>query len=288
MLAQARSTQSDEIDRMVAEIGIPPCPSVLATLIREARADEPDFGRVASLISSDVGLSAAMLKVANSALYGGNASVDSARGAVMRIGLKSAVQLVTGLLLRQAFAADGNASLEQFWESSGRIAALSAHIAGQVGSKAAAAERELAYTFSLFRECGTALMLLRFPDYPRLVAATEKLDRRLTDLEQARYGFTHTQVGYELAHSWLLNDVLCTAVLHHHSPDAMRGRRSDLSPTSMRLIAIAAIAESAYQIDSGETPRKELATATKFALLQFNLTSADLDNFAREAATIGV
>jgi HD-like signal output (HDOD) protein len=287
MLAQTRLTQADEIDRMVADIGIPPCPTVLATLIREARADEPDFGRVSELISSDVGLSAAMLKVANSALYGaGGARLDSVRQAVMRIGLKSAVQLVTGLLLRQAFPADGNDRLERFWESSSRIAALSAHIAVAVGSAQAAQERELAHTFSLFRDCGSALMLCRFTDYPSLTAAAAKLDRRLTDLEQVRYGFSHAQVGFELACSWLLNDVLCKAVLHHHSQDAMRGRRGDLHATSMRLIAIAAIAENVYCMENGEAPGKELARAGELSLMQFDLAPAALRELAEGAEAL--
>jgi HD-like signal output (HDOD) protein len=283
MLAQTLTPPSDEVDRLVAEIGIPPCPTVLATLIREARADEPNFGRVSELISSDVSLSAAMLKVANSALYGGGMALDTVRQAAMRIGLKSTVQLVTGLLLRQAFPAGTNDRLEQFWVSSARIATLSAHISGQVGSRQAAAERELAHTFSLFRDCGSALMLCRYTDYPSLVAASRKLERRQTDLEQVRYGFSHAQVGFELACSWLLNDVLCKAVLHHHSPDAMRGRRGDLNPASMRLIAIAAIAENVYAMENGEAPGKELATAGEFALMQFSLAPAVLADFAREA-----
>lgn len=269
---------------MVADIGIPPCPAVLAKLIREARADEPDFACIGDLIASDVGLSAAMLKVANSALYGASgARLDSVRQAVMRIGLKNTVQLLTGLLLRQAFPADGNQNLDGFWESSSRIAAIAAHIATQVGSAPSAADRELAFTFSLFRDSGTALMLRRYADYPRLVAAAEKLGRRLTDVEQARYGFSHAQLGFELARSWLLNEVLCSAVLHHHSPDATLGRRRDLQPASMRLIAIAVLAEHVYLAQSGEARGKELAAAVELALLHVGLARSALEGIAREA-----
>ena len=285
MLAQPRFAHADEVDRMVADIGIPPCPSIVATLIREARADEPDFGRISTLVSADVGLAAAVLKVANSALYGGGAPLDSVRQAVMRIGMRNTVQLLTGLLLRQAFPVDGKASLDAYWESSSRIAELAVRVADEVCA-GRPAERELAYTFALFRDCGTALMLCRYEDYPRLLEARNRLDRRVADLEQARYGFTHAQVGFELARSWLLNEILCLAVLHHHSFDALRGRRSDLGPTSMRLIAIGAVAESVYLLECGELAAKEVEAAAEFAMLQLGLHPTALDDFAREARSI--
>ncbi len=254
-------------------------------MIREARADEPDLRTFSSLIESDIALGAAMLKVANSALYGnGGSPLDSVRKAVLRIGVANSVQLITGLLLRQAFPAGANARLDQFWASSSRIAALAAHIAGKLGGASAdPAERELAYTFSLFRDCGMALMLCRYENYPRLLTARVKLDRRLTDLEHAQYGFNHAQVGLALARSWLLNEVICQAVFHHHSPDAMRGRRSDLTPASMRLVAIGVLAERVNLLELGDAPDRELEVSVELSLRQLGLAQDSLSQFALHA-----
>jgi HD-like signal output (HDOD) protein len=269
-----------QAERIVADAGIPPCPAVLAKLVREARSDEPDLERIAGLVSSDPALAASILKTANSALYTGGSPLSSVRQALMRVGMRNAAEVITGLLLRQAFPV-GGAQMERFWESSSRIAALSAHIAGALGT----VERETAFTFGLFRDCGTAVLLQRFADYPRLVAAAPKIGRRVTDVEAARYGATHPQVGFAMARGWLLHDHLCTAVLLHHSPDAQCGRRSDLDPTSMRLIAVAALAEHAHMRESDEAPTEEVSTALAFSLSQLGISESALDEIVAEAET---
>ena len=59
-----------EAERVVRSIQLPPCPAILTKLVREMRLDEPDLKRFDALISSDVGLAAALLKTVNSPFYG--------------------------------------------------------------------------------------------------------------------------------------------------------------------------------------------------------------------------
>ncbi len=84
-------------------IRLPPCPATLTKLLREMRDDEPDFVKIAKLISTDVSLAGAMLKTVNSSFYGLRTKVGSVHQALNVIGLRNAGQLVTGLLLRDAF-----------------------------------------------------------------------------------------------------------------------------------------------------------------------------------------
>lgn len=268
-----------QADRIVADIGVPSCPAILTKLLRESRRDEPDFQLITGWIGSDMGLSAAILKTANSSLYGGSHQLTSIRQALMRVGMRNALQLITGLLLRQALPVSANVYMEDFWEASSRISALSGYLAGAIK----VADREAAFAFGLFRDCGMAVMLRKFDDYARVVGRAASGGMRLTDVEVARYGVNHAQVGYATARSWLLPDQLCDAVLHHHSPDAQRGRRGDLDPGSMRLIAVGALAEFAYQHELGETPRAEVDSAAVFSLMQFGISEAALLELAEGA-----
>lgn len=109
----------------------------------------------------------------------------------------------------------------------------------------------------------------------------------VTDLETVRYGATHAQVGFAMARGWLLHEHLCRAVLHHHSPDAQSGRRSDLDPASMRLIAVGALAEYQHARESDETPSEEVTTAFAFALSQLGISEAALDEIALETEEAG-
>src|SRR5262245_55625277 len=122
---EALSRQAEDI---VKSIGLPPCPAILTKLVREMRNAEPDFARLGELISGDVGLAAGLLKTVNSPFYGLRAKIGSVRQALVLIGLRNVTQLITGLLLRQAFPVGANARMEEFWNYSSKIARLSACI----------------------------------------------------------------------------------------------------------------------------------------------------------------
>jgi HD-like signal output (HDOD) protein len=115
------STDSDTLDRnadqIVGEIGIPPCPAILTKLLRETRAEEPDFRRVGQFIGGDVALASAVLKIANSPFYGARTKAASVQQALVLLGLGTVTQLVTGLLLRQAFSGAAGPGMERYWKA---------------------------------------------------------------------------------------------------------------------------------------------------------------------------
>src|SRR5262249_39116975 len=111
-MSQDLETLSPEAEQIVKSIGIPPCPALLAKLVREMRNDDPDFAKLGELIGSDVSLAAVLLKTVNSPFYGLRAKATSIRQALVFVGLRNVTQLVTGLLLRQAFPAGANARME--------------------------------------------------------------------------------------------------------------------------------------------------------------------------------
>jgi HD-like signal output (HDOD) protein len=268
----------DQAERVVREIGIPPCPATLARLVREARADEPDFGEIETIVGSDVGLAATLLKTVNSPFYGLAEPATSVRQALALLGTRTVAQLVTGLLLRQAFPA-GGARLESFWETSSSVAQLCAHIARATG----AADADAAHTFGLFRDAGRALLLRRYADYAEVEAAAAEAGRRIVDAETERYGINHVRVGSVLASSWLLPQPTCDAVLHHHSPDALAGRSRSLDAPSARMVAIAAIAERAHWMKLGEHCPQETEQSARFAALQLRIHDGALQDLLRES-----
>ena len=147
-----------EAERIINEIGLPPCPAILTTLMREMRADDPDFVKLGKLIGSDVSLAAAMLKTVNSPFYGLRSKASSVQQAIALLGLRNVAQIVTGLLLRQAFSGGASEMLEEFWEVSSAVAVLSALLAREVRGKG----RDEAYTFALFQDGKPVYMMHRF------------------------------------------------------------------------------------------------------------------------------
>ena len=153
--------QTDEAEKIIKSIAIPPRPAVILKVMEERNRPEPDLGRVARLIGGDVGLSAAMMKTVNSPFYGLRNKVGSVQHAVSMLGLSSVTNVATALSLRSSLAGSKAVPMERFWDTSSQIAMISAHAASSLPG----VSQEQAYTFGLFRDCGIPVLMQKFPDY---------------------------------------------------------------------------------------------------------------------------
>jgi hypothetical protein len=191
-MTQEIDTLDLEAERIINEIGLPPCPAILTTLMREMRADDPDFVKLGKLIGSDVSLAAAMLKTVNSPFYGLRSKASSVQQAIALLGLRNVAEMVTGLLLRQTFTGGASEVLEEFWEVSSAVAVLSALLARELRGKG----RDEAYTFALFRDCGMLAMLGNFDAYkPQLPGSKAQGEGSVTEIEEQLHGVHHARLG---------------------------------------------------------------------------------------------
>ena len=189
-----------EAEQVLSGICIPPCPAILTKLMKEMRGDEPDFTRISQLISEDASLAAAMLQTVNSAFYGLRTKATSVQQAIILLGLREVRRLATRILLRDAFSNGSSEVMEQYWESSSSIAQISAYLADHFGF-----DRDEAYTFALFRDCGMLAMMDSYEDYkpmlpgqalPAGCANVIALENTLHNMNHARSG---RQSGKNLA-----------------------------------------------------------------------------------------
>ena len=234
----ARAVPDEVIERTLKGIAIPVRPQVLVQLDRELGRSDPDPRVVSRLISADVGLSAAVLKTINSPFFGLSRRMSSLDQAVSMLGLRATGQLVTGLVLRNAFGAKG-AGLDRFWDSAQNVAGISRHIASLIPR----GPKDEAYCFGLFRDVGIPILLQKFPNYREtLVLADATTERPFTAVEEERHATDHATIGYMVAKGWLLPAATCEGILRHHDPTAFE--ENELADSSaLLLIAINALAE---------------------------------------------
>lgn len=236
------------IERSIVDVGIPPCPVILDRFMVEARKDEPDYHRLASIIGSDVGLSAGLIKTANSPYFGMRQRVRSVNEALAILGLNTASRAVAGIILRKAFPNVPN--LERFWDASARIARLSGWLAQHFEISGLRADD--AYTFGLFRDCGIPVLLGRFSNYEALLAtANREAVRSFTEVEETELPTNHAMIGCILAQSWWLPEEICLAIRNHHDLVALESANSNLPMLSRRLIATSQLAEHIVQKQLG-------------------------------------
>ena len=276
------SVPDNEVQNVVKDIGIPSCPAVLTKLVRAMRDDDPDFRKISALISSDVGLAAAMLKTVNSAFYGLRTKASSVSQALALLGMRNVERLVTGLLLREAFSGAASRTMEDFWESSSSIALITAWLA----RKLKIVNHEDAYTFSLFRDCGMAALIANFKDYrPALYAAAADLELMLAT-EENQYGMNHAALGYRMAKNWSLPETTCDAVLYHHDYDRLINGDIDIPESSVQLIVLALASEWIFTMQSDAKACQGWNKAGDFTLDKLAISQPQLEELLQEADSV--
>lgn len=269
----------ESAQKAVKGINIPPRPALLNELSNEMQKRDPDTNFMAGRIAKDVGLSAAILKVINSPYFGLRSKVGSVPMAVQLLGIQNVKSIVTGLLLKSTIG--GGLSLERFWDSSEKVAKISAYIASILPR----APRDEAYTLGLFRECGIPLLMLRFENYKDTLKLAGADSRPMNLVEDEHHGTNHAVVGYMVAKTWGLPDILVEAILRHHDTDVFSA--TDNAAAGVRtLIAINYLAE--YLNDTSVRMRDNLQwqAVAEPVLDHLGLTAGEFNDLKDDIASV--
>ena len=230
-------------------------------------------------MGSDVALASAVLKVANSPFYGLRIKAATVQHALALLGLSAVTQLVTGLLLRQAFSGSAGPGMERYWKMSMATSLICALLCRETGHS----EGGEACTYGLFRDCGMPVMLKRFPIYADIFDGSALTPGEpVLEIENERYNTNHARVGAHLSRSWGLPERLCYAISHHHDVLYSDEILAQAEAGAIDLIAIGLAAEQLYCLASGAVCQ-EWALAGEWALFELELTR---DKFATLAARV--
>lgn len=270
---------NQDAERAVKSFKIPPCPEILTSLVREMRTEEPDFRKVSNLVARDVGLGATLLRTVNSPAYGLRTKATSVHHALTVLGLNAIVQIMTGLLLRQAFPAAQHPKMQEIWEASSQVAEITAALA----VRTRVVDRDAAYTFGLFRDCGIPALMMHFDDYAQtLDDAAKEVDRKFTAVEDERYWTNHAEAGHTMAEAWFLPKTICDAILWHHDYAVLEQGHNEIADGSRKLIALALIAEWLAAQRAGSYPANEWLKGGTLSLQCVGSSEQEMQALARE------
>lgn len=274
----------DKLEQAVLKIGIPPCPVILLDIAEEARKDEPDFQKIEKLISADVGLSAALIKTINSPFYGLRTKVHSIMQAIRMLGLKHLSLMIMGMVLRNVLKGQSQIEMGRFWDASTKVAIISSYIASRLPyityeKRPRKIDKDEAYTYGLFQDCGIPILLNHHPGYKDVLKAANGLaDAKFTDFEDDEYGNNHAQVGYFLAKSWGLPEQMYNAIRMHHEHVALESDANFLSAESKDYIALALLAERAIQIITWQSQTCEWQKGRSWVMQHLGLSEEDFNS----------
>jgi len=179
---------------------------------------DSDAGEIENVLRYDPGLTANILKIANSAYFGGRGAIGSVRQAIVRLGWQKMRQLVV--------ASSVNAVMEspiagydlppgELWRH-----AVGVSVAAEVMVKEhRLSDCEETFTAALLHDVGK-IVLGSFVDvdYEEVKAvASEGLP--FEEAEHKVLGTDHAEVGAEILSDWSFPSAMVGAVRWHHEPD---------------------------------------------------------------------
>ncbi len=268
------------LDALVKSIEIPPRPRLLAEVQQEMASDDPDPRKIARLVSKDVAMSAALLKMANSVFFGLKHKAETIEQAAAFLGLTQCSSLLMGLITRKAINAEGPL-LDRFWDVSTKRSLSMVRLAKVLRTCAP----DVAHTFGLFCDIGIPLLMKRFPDYvDTLEQANADCDNLFTASEDNKHNTNHTIIGSILADSWGLSNEVTFAIREHHNYGIMQ--ESMTPKIAKSLIALALVAERAIQLYEGLNHHVEWEKGGELALDVLNISEEEMIGLCDELHVI--
>lgn len=199
---------------------LPMLPQLLWEL--EAAFQNPAAGalEIADLIEKDIGLTATLLKVSNSAFFRGSSEFISVREAVVRIGLHETRRLARAMLLVDALSAgDSGMDYGNFWRHSLLVAVAAAYLQEHAFEGSPLLSDE-AYLAGLLHDLGKLILDQYFQlEHQQVIAHLDDHACGRDDAERAVLGADHGHIGAELLELWGLSDNIVEPVRWHHALD---------------------------------------------------------------------
>jgi len=194
---------------------IPAFPPTTLRTLDLLSADPPDVPQLVQAISSDATLTAQLLKLANSPLFGFAAQIGTVHHSVVALGLARVRSLVVAVATtnytRKALGTEGMKKCWRHTLASAILCRELAHAAGMPGDRA--------YSFGLLHDIGRLGLLVAYPDaYDQVLRDADRDAISLLDAEKRRFGMDHCEAGRQLVEQWKLPPEFRVIAGRHHDP----------------------------------------------------------------------
>lgn len=251
---------------------MPTIPKVVQELIDSFSNEDVDVESIAKKVGMDQVLTAKVLRLANSSYYGLQRQIGSVDEAIVVMGLNSLRTLVVATGVTGAFAPITGFDRTRFWKRSLLVAAYCRWLA-----KKAKLNPETSFTAGLMHAIGEVLIHLGMPQVADSIDDRVTAGARRTELERAELGFTHCEVGTELARRWNFPTAIQDAIAAYDEPLLVTP-----VPPLAALVHVAAYLVAA--MSHGATPEELIAN---FPRPVGDLLHLDVDALITELPPVG-
>ena len=211
---------ADKLKNIASSLkSFPSMPGAAAKLL--ALIDDPDMSvsQIEDILRHDAGLTANILKLANSAYFGIPSKVGSVRQAVLILGLKRLIQMVIASCVSAIMdkpVPGYDLPPGELWRHS---IAVSVAAEGLVKELNIGAKEEI-FTAALLHDVGKLVLGSYVQEDFAKIEAALKQDVSFETAEDMVLGTNHADMGARILTQWSLPSDIVNAVRWHHTPES--------------------------------------------------------------------
>ena len=204
---------------------LPPLPTLVTKALDLLSDPDADINEIENVIGSDQSLVTKIIKISNSALYGGLQRVESLGQALSRLGAKTTKSLVLSAST-QAYFFRSNPGMQAWGQFLWQHAAECGMAARRIAVATGYDDPEKAFVGGLLHDIGKlVLMLVSADDYRQIQNVRKREALCDHEAEQKVLKTDHMEIGERLMGKWKMPASAGACVKFHHHVDAAQEAR---------------------------------------------------------------
>ncbi|KHK02284.1 HDOD domain-containing protein [Desulfovibrio sp. TomC] len=207
----AEDLRTERKDRILAVRDLPTLPKVLEEVSKLVERPDSTTEQVAKLISMDQVLSAKVLKMVNSPVYGFPGRISSIGHALVLLGFNVLRSIIVSTSVFEVMTEN----MVGLWEHSLGCAMTCGSLARMLNLK----DAEEYSVAGLLHDLGKVVATVQLPDLkPEIERVVAERDVSYLEAERAVLGFGHDRINAWLADHWKLPPNIKEGLSYHHKP----------------------------------------------------------------------
>ncbi|MDC5840012.1 HDOD domain-containing protein [Vibrio europaeus] len=200
---------------------LPRIESVLQELLEMVNRDSIDFGDLAHKMAMDQVLLARVLRMANSAQFGGVKGVANINDAIVRIGIGAIRNLISSSILASSFPKIETLNIKDYWAATFEIATIASTIAKDIKL-----DPNEAFTTGVLHNIGELMIHTLEPEKAVAISQRVASGENAAQVQKEVLGVDAQELGAVLAESWKFPNQLVDAIANvNHPAKAVESKR---------------------------------------------------------------
>ncbi|MBW3697685.1 HDOD domain-containing protein [Vibrio sp. T187] len=196
---------------------LPRIESILQELLEMVNRENVDFGELSKKMSMEQVLSARILRMANSAHFGGNKPVSTINDAIIRVGSGAVRTLVSSSILSSAFPKIETLNVKDYWSNTFEISMIASKLAGQIGL-----DPNEVFTTGVLHNIGELMIHSLVPEQAVEIAARVEAGESALAVQREVLQTDAPELGSRLAQAWKFPPEMADAIANVNRPGKAR------------------------------------------------------------------